>query len=123
MYMDVAEKDRIAKLQAPGAAYATNAGEPVRTVELFEKLLPFAIVLGVEEQWARQFADIYKTAPDWYAGNWTTFNSLYLVNGISSGVGMAVNTSFSAPQSSNSSGFGGGGFSGGGGGGGGGGGW
>jgi uncharacterized membrane protein len=86
-------------------------------------LLPFAIVLGVESQWAQQFADIYKAAPDWYAGNWTTFNSLYLVNGISSGVGTAVNTSFGAPQSSNSSGFGGGGFSGGGGGGGGGGGW
>jgi uncharacterized membrane protein len=123
LYMDVAEKERIAKLQAPGAAYASNAGGPVRTVELFEKLLPFAIVLGVESQWAQQFADIYKAAPDWYAGNWTTFNSLYLVNGISSGVGTAVNTSFGAPQSSNSSGFGGGGFSGGGGGGGGGGGW
>jgi uncharacterized membrane protein len=123
MYLDVAEKDRIQKLQGPDAQYAANAGEPVKTVELFEKLLPFAMVLGVEKQWAGQFEGLYNSPPDWYAGNWTTFNAIYLADALNNGIGSAVNSSFASPSSSGSSGFGGGGFSGGGGGGGGGGGW
>jgi hypothetical protein len=122
MYLDVAEKDRLAKLQAPNAAYATTSTEPVKTVDLFEKLLPFAMVLGVEQQWAKQFEDLYKTPPDWYSGNWSSFNTGYLVGSINSGIGGAVNGAFAAPSSSSGSGFSGGG-SGGGGGGGGGGGW
>ncbi len=123
MYMDVAEKDRLKKLQGPDAEYAANAGEPVKTVDLFEKLLPFAMVLGVEKQWAGQFKDLYKSPPDWYSGNWSTFNAYYLASSLNSGIGAAVNSAFTAPSSSGSSGFSGGGFSGGGGGGGGGGGW
>lgn len=122
LYLNVAEKDRIAKLQTPNAPYAANAGEPVKTVELFEKLLPFAMVLGVEKQWAGQFEGLYTAQPNWYSGNFQTFNAIYLVDSLNNGVGSAVNTAFSAPSSSGSSGSGGG-FSGGGGGGGGGGGW
>lgn len=122
LYLNVAEKDRINKLQSPNAAYASNAAEPVRTVELFEKLLPYAMVLGVEQQWAGQFANLYTSPPDWYAGNFNTFSTAYLVSSLNSGVGTAVNTAFSAPSNSSGTG-GGGGFSGGGGGGGGGGGW
>lgn len=123
MYLEIAEKDRIQKLQSPNAAYAANAGEPARTVELFEKLLPYAMVLGVEKQWAKQFEGLYVSPPDWYSGNWTTFNAVYLASSLNSGIGSAVNSSFASPSSSGGSGFGGGGFSGGGGGGGGGGGW
>jgi uncharacterized membrane protein len=123
MYLEVAEKDRIEKLQSPDAPYAANAGEPVKTVELFEKLLPYAMVLGVENQWAGKFKDLYTTPPDWYSGNWTTFNAVYLASSLNGGIASAVNTSFTSPSSSGGSGFGGGGFSGGGGGGGGGGGW
>ena len=123
LYMEVAEKDRIKKLQGPDAAYASDTAEPSKTVDLFEKLLPYAIVLGVEKQWAKQFESLYTTPPDWYSGNWTTFNAAYLASSLNSGVGGAVNGAFSAPSSSGSSGSGGGGFSGGGGGGGGGGGW
>jgi uncharacterized membrane protein YgcG len=123
MYLNIAEKDRIAALQSPDAKYAAPNAEPVKTVELFEKLLPYAMVLGVEKQWAGKFADIYKTPPDWYNGNWSTFNTIYLVSALNDGVGSATNAAFSAPSNSGSSGFGGGGFSGGGGGGGGGGGW
>lgn len=122
-YLEVAEKQRIEKLQAPGAEYASNAAEPVKTVELFEKLLPYAMVLGVEKQWAEQFKDLYTAPPDWYGGNWSTFSAVYLVSSLNSGVSTAVNAAFGAPGSSSGSGFGGGGFSGGGGGGGGGGGW
>jgi uncharacterized membrane protein YgcG len=123
LYLEVAEKDRLEKLQGPNAAYAASA-EPVKTVELFEKLLPYAMALGVEQGWAKQFESLYTAAPDWYQGNWSTFNAVYLASSLSTSMGQAVNSSFSAPRSSSTSGFGGGGgFSGGGGGGGGGGGW
>jgi uncharacterized membrane protein len=99
-----------------------KSAAPKRTVELFEKLLPYAMVLGVEEAWAKQFENIYKTPPDWYQGNWSAFSAVYLTTSLNSGVQSAVNTAFSSPSSSSGSGFSGGG-SGGGGGGGGGGGW
>jgi uncharacterized membrane protein len=121
MYMEVAEKDRIKMLQGPDAKYAGPKG-PKHTVELFEKLLPYAVVLGVEKQWAKQFENIYKSPPDWYNGHWSGFNTGLLVGSMNRSMN-AINTSFSPPSSSGSSGFGGGGFSGGGGGGGGGGGW
>lgn len=121
MYMQTAEADRIKMLQSPDAPYAKKSTSPKKTVELFEKLLPFAIVLGVENQWAKQFESIYKTPPDWYSGNWTTFNAVYFTSSLNNSVS-AMGTSFSPPQSSGGSGFSGGG-SGGGGGGGGGGGW
>jgi len=123
LYLEVAEKDRLEKLQGPDADYAPNAAEPVKTVQLFEKLLPFAMVLGVEERWAKQFEGLYTQPPEWYTGHWSSFSAYYLASSLNSGMSSAINTAFSAPRSSGSSGFGGGGFSGGGGGGGGGGGW
>lgn len=122
MYMIVAEKDRIKMLQSPDAPYATKTDAPIQTVELFEKLLPFAIVLGVENRWAQKFESIYTSPPDWYSGNWATFNVLYFASSLDSTVSV-MGSSFNPPSSSGAGGFGGGGFSGGGGGGGGGGGW
>lgn len=120
LYMNTAEKDRMAMLQSVDAPYAAKSDAPQQTVELFEKLLPYAMVMGVEQSWAKQFESIYTTPPDWYSGNWTAFNTGYLVGSLNDSVS-AMNTSFAAPSSSGSGG--GGGFSGGGGGGGGGGGW
>jgi uncharacterized membrane protein YgcG len=122
MYLEVAEKDRIAMLQSPDAPYAENSGEPAHTVELFEKLLPYAIVLKVEDKWADKFKNIYNASPDWYSGNYAAFSTGYLIGSLNSGFTSAMNSSFSSPRSSGGSGFGGG-FAGGGGGGGGGGGW
>lgn len=123
MYMEIAEKDRINKMQSPNAPYAAPGG-PVKTVELFEKLLPYAIALGVEKQWSDKFANLYTAPPDWYQGNFTSFNAGYLAGSLSGGMNSAVSSAFTAPSSSGSSGFsGGGGFAGGGGGGGGVGGW
>lgn len=94
---------------------------------VFEKLLPYAIVLGVGKKWAEAFKDIYKNPPSWYeGGSWDNFNTIYLTDRLSS-LNTKMGTTFtSAPRSSASSGgssFGGGGFSGGGFGGGGGGAW
>jgi len=125
MYLSLAEADRIKMLQSPDSPYAENGG-PHQTVKLFEKLLPYAMIFGVEKEWAKQFEGIYKTPPNWYAGSsMNAFSAGYLASSLGgTGFGTAMTTSFSSPSSSGSSGFSsGGGFSGGGGGGGGGGGW
>jgi len=122
LYLNTAEKERLKMLQGPDAPYAASAHEPTKTVALFEKLLPYAIVMGVEKDWAAQFKDIYTQPPDWYGGNWATFNAVVLTSNLSGTMQSSMDSAFSAPSSSSSSGFGGG-FSGGGGGGGGGGGW
>jgi len=89
---------------------------------LFEKFLPYAIVFGVEKIWADRFKDVGLKKPDWYDGyDVRTFNSIYLVNALSSS--MHSVTTAATPTSSSSgfsSGFSGGSVGGGGGGGGGG---
>ncbi|MBK7487874.1 MAG: DUF2207 domain-containing protein [Nitrospira sp.] len=40
----------------------------VKTPELFEKFLPYAMALGVEKNWARAFESIVLTSPVWYQG-------------------------------------------------------
>ncbi|MCA9329130.1 DUF2207 domain-containing protein [Candidatus Saccharibacteria bacterium] len=123
-YIALAEKDRIAYLQSPKSVEKLNI-EPnssKQQIKLFEDLLPYAILFGIEKDWAKQFNNLYVQPPTWYDGNINTFNTAYLVSSLGKMNG-AVNTAFTAPSSSGSSGFSGGGFSGGGGGGGGGGGW
>jgi uncharacterized membrane protein len=110
-YITVAEKDRINFHNAPE-----------KKPELFEKLLPFAMVLGVEKAWADQFKDMYLTEPSWYHGTHPgAFNAVIFANSLSSFNSVAATNLASAPGGG--SGSGGGGFSGGGFGGGGGGSW
>jgi uncharacterized membrane protein YgcG len=96
---------------------------------LFSEYLPYAIVFGATEKWARAFRGLEGEPPDtssWYRSS-TPFEYLAFSNAIH---GFTVTTSgtltSTPPSTSGSSGFsggGGGGFSGGGGGGGGGGSW
>lgn len=116
-YLSVAEEERL-NLVHP----------PEKTPELFERYLPYALALDVEQEWAEQFNQVLEKAgdepyqPSWYSGN--AFYSRGF-GGMASSLGGslagAISSSSSAPGSS--SGSGGGGSSGGGGGGGGGGGW
>lgn len=102
-----------------------------RTPELFEKFLPYALALGVEQQWAEQFAGALSAAarpgadgyrPRWYSGSgWNPSRIGTFAASLGSSLTGAVSSSATAPGSR--SGGGGGGSSGGGGGGGGGGGW
>ncbi len=96
----------------------------VKTPEMFERFLPYAMALGLEKQWARAFKDIYLEPPTWYVGgNLHAFNAASFSNSLaelSSSAGTAMSSS---PRTSSGSGFDGGGSSGGGGGGGGGGGF
>jgi len=126
MFLSVAEKDRLSPL---------NPSE--RTPELFEKFLPYALALDVEQAWAEQFSDVLSGAskegivysPGWYCGRtWSPMAAGAFTSSLGSSLSSAISSSSVAPGTS--SGFGGGGFgggsgggSGGGGGGGGGGGW
>jgi uncharacterized membrane protein len=97
-----------------------------RTAGTFEKILPYAVVLGVADRWAHAFAGIYATPPTWYVGS---NNRLLDTNDLVRNVGRSMDTmgrtmtSHPTSSGSGSSGFGSSGSSGGGFGGGGGGSW
>jgi uncharacterized membrane protein len=101
----------------------------IKTPEMFEKFLPFAMALGVEKNWSKAFQNIYTQPPSWYQGGFGPgFYPYMFVSNLNSMSSVAGSVMTSAPRSSGGSGFssgggGGGGFSGGGCGGGGGGGF
>ena len=117
LYLSVAEKDRLQGLNPPE-----------KTPEVFEKLLPYALALDVEQEWCDQFAEVLALAhnenrytPTWYTGSHFAAAG---AAGLASSLGaMSSSISSSSSPPGSSSGGGGGGSSGGGGGGGGGGGW
>jgi len=117
MYLSVAEKDRLNVLTPPA-----------KTPELFERYLPYALALDVEQQWSEQFSDVLASAgegkqyhPSWYVGSsFTAVGAGAFASSLGSSFSGAISAASTAPGSSSG---GGGGFSGGGGGGGGGGGW
>ncbi|MEM8749978.1 MAG: DUF2207 domain-containing protein [Pseudomonadota bacterium] len=128
-YLTVAEADRM-----------NMRGAPEMSPQHYEKLLPYAVALGVEKPWSNAFQSWLSTSlaagsvaaasyhgPSWYDGG-TDFNPGSIgsqMSDIGSGIADSLTSSMPAPESSSSgfSGGGGGGSSGGGGGGGGGGGW
>ncbi len=122
LYMKMAETDRIKMLQSPQGAEkrSVDPANKKQLIKLYEELLPYAVLFGLEKQWAKEFANLYDQPPEWY-GSSTAFNAVAFSHALG-GFNSAAAASFSSPSSSGSSGFGGGGFSGGGGGGGGGGG-
>ncbi|HEX6106996.1 MAG TPA: DUF2207 domain-containing protein [Gemmatimonadales bacterium] len=94
----------------------------VKTPEMFERFLPFAMAFRVERKWAQAFEGIYREPPTWYVGSG---NGPFDLRGFSSRLGdLSTRTEramSSAPRSSGGSGFSGGSSGGGSGGGGGGG--
>ena len=120
MYLSTAEQDAL-----------STAHPPEKTPQLFERYLPYALALDVENEWAEKFTDVLAAAtaesgkeygPHWYHGtSWQTFGSKGFASSLGGSFSSALASASVAPGSS--SGSGGGGSSGGGGGGGGGGGW
>lgn len=129
LYLTVAEKDRM-----------RLAGAPDMSPQHYEKLLPYAVALGLETQWSAHFQQWldaagananYDYKPTWYSGR--EFSSRQFgtrMSSFSSSLSTSIASSLPPPPKSSSSGFSsssssssGGGSSGGGGGGGGGGGW
>ena len=119
-YLSVAEGPQLDRMNPPQA-----------TPALFEKYLPYAIALDVENRWATRFTAILAAAAAapgarqgflWYSGYGDPWSN---VDGFTSDIGDGLTSTMSAASTApeSSSGLGGGGSSGGGGGGGGGGGW
>ncbi len=118
MYLRTAERDRIRIL--------AKLDPPEDTPERFERMLPYALALGVEREWAARFADVLEQAsyaPEWYTGSTFAYGSAFAdhLSSFGTSFGSTLTEATSPPGSS--SGSDGGGSSGGGGGGGGGGGW
>jgi uncharacterized membrane protein len=106
---------------------------PQQTPAVFEKFLPYALALDVEQDWAEKFSGLLagastapgasngSYAPSFYSGaSWNGFTGTSFVSSFGSSFTSAISSSATAPGSG---GGGSGGGSGGGGGGGGGGGW
>jgi uncharacterized membrane protein len=94
----------------------------VKTPEMFERFLPYAMAFGVDKQWARAFQDIYTTPPSWYTGAHVgMFNASTFSSSLADMSARTASAMSSAPRTSSGSGFSGGSSGGGGGGGGGGG--
>jgi uncharacterized membrane protein len=106
---------------------AERFNKMIKTPQMFEKFLPFAMALGVEKNWSKAFQGIMTQPPQWYRGSYgPNFYPIYFTNDLHTMTSRASSALASAPRSSGGSGFGGGGgggFSGGGFGGGGGGGF
>ena len=120
-------KEFIEKVEAPRIKRMVNEDS-----DFFGKILPYAIVLGCADEWAKKFEGIKLKAPDWYESESTSLGHHFLAQRMVTSMGHSLNTMSntfqSAPRQSSSAGSGGsfsggGGFSGGGFGGGGGGSW
>jgi uncharacterized membrane protein YgcG len=108
------------------------APPPGKTPELFERFLPYAVALGVEQAWADQFSQVLAAAagggaqgakgysPSWYSGGFMASSPTAFASSFAGAFSSACSSAATPPGSSSG---GGGGSSGGGGGGGGGGGW
>ena len=134
MYLTLAEKDRLEYLQSPKGAERIDVGNNQEMIKLYEKLLPWAVLWGVEDQWSKELALRVEAdpsqQPDWFVSDSAFSTSLFssAVNGFQTTIfpPAPASSSWSSSGSSFGSTFSGGsmggGFSGGGGGGGGGGG-
>ncbi len=104
-FLSVTEKDRLAFTDAPD-----------KTPELFSAMLPYAIALKVEKQWAKQFEgiDVGQVVGGWYGGYSGALFASSFTNDFSSSFGGAMSSSFAGSSGGGSSGGGGGGGGGGG---------
>ncbi len=115
LYIKMAEKERLAFAQS----VETAERDLKERIVLYERLLPYAMIFGLEKSWNEVLGKYYQEAnyqPDWYFGA-AVFNAAHFSSSMK-----AFSSVASSAYASSSSGSGGGGFSGGGGGGGGGGG-
>lgn len=132
-YISLAESDRIRFLQAPGTAERIDVTDESAVIKLYEKLLPYAMIFGIEKDWIAELGRYYSETeePNWYTGGSgivaiNTFGTAFAATSFATTpppTTSGSSWSSSGGGSSYSGGSSGGGSSGGGGGGGGGGGW
>lgn len=121
-FIRVAEADRIRLLQGTATAERASDGD-VDVIQLYERLLPYAMLFGLEKGWGEALADRYQHASDyvplWYpgisAGGFDRLGSS--ITQFSSSISAAATYSASSAGGSTGGGFagggGGGGFAGG----------
>lgn len=118
-FIEWAEADRIRMLQSPGGAERRpiDVSDPRQMLQLYEPLLPYAVVFGQEKQWADRLAVLYDSTgtPGWYVGT-SGFSAASFASGIGSLSASATSASSTSGGSSGGGSAGGGGGGGGGGG-------
>jgi uncharacterized membrane protein YgcG len=78
----------------------------IKTPEMFEKFLPYAMALGVEKNWSKAFQGIYTQPPEWYQGSYgPNFYPYMFANDLNSMSSMASDVMTSAPRSAEGSAF------------------
>ncbi len=107
MFLNFTEKDRL-----------NFSDAPEKKPEQFSKLLPYAIALGVEEEWVKQFKDLEVDTSSWYdaPGGFSRGYALGSISQLSNDLHGFSASAVSSGTAGAGGGFSGGGFSGGGGG-------
>lgn len=98
LYLEVAEQDDLNLIHPPDM-----------TPELFERYLPFAIALGVEQHWADRFSQVFASLqsqggssyhPAWYLGHFHLMHINDFTKDVSTGFDTAISSATTPPGSS-----------------------
>ena len=88
-FIDRAEKDRIKTLAEEDPA-------------IFDRVLPYALVFGLEEKWAEAFSGMFTEPPNWYSSNSYAggFSPHIFVNDIGRSISIMNKSFYSSPKNS-----------------------
>ena len=101
MYLELAEQERFRLLQSPDNAERVDIGDTKQIIKLYEKLLPFAVLWGVEDEWMKELV-VHAGAgetPDWFLSN-NGFNASSFTHAVR---GASAAATYVAPAASSSS--------------------
>ncbi|MEO5534383.1 MAG: DUF2207 domain-containing protein [Pseudolysinimonas sp.] len=71
-YLHLAEEDRIRMLQSPEGAERINVDDTTQMVKFYERLLPYAVIFGVEDKWSNELsvrAAAANVPVEWWSGS------------------------------------------------------
>jgi uncharacterized membrane protein len=88
-FIERAEKDRIKALADEDPS-------------IFDRVLPYALVFGLEDKWAEAFSDMFTEPPDWYtsSGYSTSYSPYILVNDLGRSISIMNKSFYSSPKNS-----------------------
>jgi uncharacterized membrane protein YgcG len=101
VYLTLAEQERFRMLQSPDGAERIDIGDTKQIIKLYEKLLPFAVIWGVEKEWAKELevrVAAEGVTPEWFTGR-AGFSAIALTTALN---GVARQATYS-PQSNGGS--------------------
>lgn len=71
MYLKTAEQDRLRSLQGPHTSEIVGYTK----VHVYEHFLPYAVALGLENEWTKQFSGVYAQPPPWLDATDQTYDA------------------------------------------------